>query len=72
MRVSCEGVGCDKPERVTHIVETSERPRYIEVMGLKKICEEGTRECDVSFHTRQGLGTVGGNCRIMYKYSLET
>jgi hypothetical protein len=44
MRFSSEGVGCDKPERVTHIVETSERPRYIEVTGLKNICEEGTRE----------------------------
>jgi hypothetical protein len=42
MRFSSEGVGCDKPERVTHIVEISERTRYIEVMGLKKICEEGT------------------------------
>jgi hypothetical protein len=25
MRFSSEGLGCDKPERVTHIVETSER-----------------------------------------------
>jgi hypothetical protein len=59
MRFSSEGVGCDKPERVTHIVETSERPRYIEVMGLKKICEEETRECDVPFHYETGIGESG-------------
>jgi hypothetical protein len=45
MRFSSEGVGCDKPERVTHIVDTIERLRYIELTGLKKICEEVTREC---------------------------
>jgi hypothetical protein len=44
---------------VTHIVETSERPRYIEVTGLKKICEEGTRECDVPFHYETGIGDIG-------------
>jgi hypothetical protein len=59
MRFSSEGVGCDKPERVTHIVDTSERPRYIEVTGLKKICEEGTRECDVPFHYDTGIGYSG-------------
>jgi hypothetical protein len=56
MHFRCEGVGCDKPERVTHKVETSERPRYIEVTGLKKICEEGTREYDVPFHYETGIG----------------
>jgi hypothetical protein len=45
---------------VTHIVETSGRPRYIEVTGLKKICEEGTRECDVPFHYETGIGDSGG------------
>jgi hypothetical protein len=59
MHFSCEGVGCDKPERVTHIVETSERPLYIEVTGLNKICEEGTRECDVPFHCETGIGDSG-------------
>jgi hypothetical protein len=44
---------------VTHIVETSERPRYIEVTGLKKICEEGTLECDVPFHYETGIGDSG-------------
>jgi hypothetical protein len=69
MRFSCEGVGCDKPERVTHIVETSERLRYIEVTGLKKICEEGTRECDVPFHYETGSGDSGRQCG-MYTDSL--
>jgi hypothetical protein len=59
MRFISEGVGCDKPERVTHIVETSGRPRYIEVTGLEKICEEGTRECDVPFHYDAGIGDSG-------------
>jgi hypothetical protein len=59
MRFSSEGVGCDKPERVTHIVETRERTRYIEVMGLKKTCEEGTSECDVPFHYETGIGYIG-------------
>jgi hypothetical protein len=59
MRFSCEVVGCDKLERVKHILETSERPRYIEVTGLKKICEEGTRECDVPFHYETGIGDSG-------------
>jgi hypothetical protein len=59
MRFSSEGVSCDKTERVTHIVETSERPRYIEVTGLKKIYEEGTRECDVPFHYETGIGNSG-------------
>jgi hypothetical protein len=54
-----EGVGCDKPERVTHIVDTSERTRYIEVTGLNKICEEGTSECDVPFHYETGIGNSG-------------
>jgi hypothetical protein len=49
MRFRSEGDGCDKPERVTHIVEISERTRYIEVTELKKICEEGTSDCDVPF-----------------------
>jgi hypothetical protein len=44
---------------VTHVVETSERPRYIEVTGLKKICEEGIRECDVPFHYDTGIGDSG-------------
>jgi hypothetical protein len=44
---------------VTHIVKTSERPRYIEVAGLKKICEEGTRDCDVPFHYDRGIGNSG-------------
>jgi hypothetical protein len=59
MRFRSEGVGCDKPERVTHIVETSERPRYIEVTGLNKIREEGTRECDVPFHYETWIGDSG-------------
>jgi hypothetical protein len=59
MRFCCEGVGCDKPEKVTHIVDTSEIPQYIEVTGLKKICEEGTRECDVPFHYDTGTGASG-------------
>jgi hypothetical protein len=54
-----EGVGCDKPERVTHIVETSERTRYIDVTGLKKICEEGTSERDVPFHYETWIGNSG-------------
>jgi hypothetical protein len=44
---------------VTHIVDTSERPRYIEVTGLKKIYEEETRECDVPFHYETGIGNSG-------------
>jgi hypothetical protein len=59
MRFSSEGISCDKPERVTHKVETSERTRYIEVTGLKKICGEGTRECDVYFHYETGIGNSG-------------
>jgi ribonuclease HI len=59
MRFSSEGVGCDKPESVTHIVETSERPRNIEVTGLKKIYEVGTRECDVPFHYDTVIGYSG-------------
>jgi hypothetical protein len=59
MRSSSEGVGFDKPESVMHIVETSERPRYIEVTGLKKTCEEGTHECDVPFHYETGIGDSG-------------
>jgi hypothetical protein len=59
MRFRSEGKGCDKPERVTHIVENSERTRYIEVTELKKICEEGTGECDVHFHYETGIGTSG-------------
>jgi hypothetical protein len=59
MRLRSEGYGCDKPERVTHIVDTSERTRYIEVMELKKICEEGTSECDVPFHYETGIRNSG-------------
>jgi hypothetical protein len=59
MRFRSEGDGCDKPERVTHIVETSERTRYIEVTGLKKICEEGTSECNMTFHYEKGIGNSG-------------
>jgi hypothetical protein len=59
MRFRSEGVGCDKPERVTYIVETSERTRYIEVTGLKKIREEGTSECDVPFLYETGIGNSG-------------
>jgi hypothetical protein len=59
MRFRSEGDGCDKPERVTHIVETSERTRHIEVMELHKICEEGTSEYDVPFHYETGIGNSG-------------
>jgi hypothetical protein len=72
MRFCSEGEGCDKPEIMTHIVHTSERTRYIEVTELKKICEEGTSECDVPFHYETGIGNSGGNCRGMYKDLLET
>jgi hypothetical protein len=44
---------------VTHIVDTSERTRYIEITELKKICEEGTSECDVPFHYETGIGNSG-------------
>jgi hypothetical protein len=59
MRLCSEGDGCDKPERVMHIVETSERTRYIEATELKKICEEGESECDVPFHYDTGIGYSG-------------
>jgi hypothetical protein len=59
MRLRSEGDGCDKPERMTHIVETSERTRYIEVMELKKICEEGTSKRDVPSHYETGIGNSG-------------
>jgi hypothetical protein len=29
------------------------------VTGLRKICEEGTRECDVPFHYETGIGDSG-------------
>jgi hypothetical protein len=63
MRFRSEGDGCDKPERVTHIVETSERTRYIEVTELRKVCEEGTSECDVTFHYETGIGNSGRQLR---------
>jgi hypothetical protein len=59
MRLRSEGDGCDKPERVMHIVETSERTRYIEVTELNKIGEEVTSECDVPFHYESGIGNSG-------------
>jgi hypothetical protein len=59
MRFRSEGVGCDKPERMTHIVETSEKTRYIEVTELNKICEDGTSESVVPFHYETGIGKSG-------------
>jgi hypothetical protein len=59
MRFCSQGEGCEKPERVAHIVETSERARYIEVTELNKICEEVTSECDVPFHYETGIGNSG-------------